>query len=82
MTFDQNSLEKIEEIISNFIPQTKSDMCLSACILNIINELGIRLEIKGLKYSLKEINRLCDYRNGILCYDSIIPKVISGGYHK
>jgi hypothetical protein len=77
MTIENLPISTFERIISNFLPQMKADMCYSACILNIVNELGSRKKISNMKYSLKEMNRLCGYKVGFQCKEAIVPNVLS-----
>ena len=76
MTLDDLSISEYEEIISKFLPQMKPDMCYSASITNIVNELGERYGINGMKYSISKMNKLCGYKEGFQCNEDIVPDVL------
>ena len=82
MTLDTLPVQTFEDSISNFLPQMKPDMCYSACILNIVNELGDRRSISNMKYTLSEMNRLCGYKEGFQCKEEIVPAVLSDELEK
>jgi len=58
-----------------FTPQMKEDMCYPACLTNVLNDLGKRMKI-SLKYTIGEMNRLCDYKEGLQCNEPAIPKIM------
>jgi len=82
MPRSQFSIEDAHERISKFIPQMKEDMCFSACILNAINDLGERLEINKCSFSLKQMNRICGYREALQCDEAIIPQALNDALRK
>ena len=76
MSFEDLPIDDYEKRIEKFKSQTKEDMCLSTCITNILNDLGRRQNLKGLRYRLSKMNKLCDYKEGLQCNERIIPSVM------
>ena len=64
-------------MIEDFIPQTQPDMCYSAGLLNIVNELGARPDHTPIHYSLRQMNNICGYRVGQHCQDNMVPHWLS-----
>jgi hypothetical protein len=62
--------------IDKFLPQMKEDMCYSACLTNLVNDLSQR-DLISLHMTLKKMNEMCDYQWGFGCKDKIIPKIMT-----
>ncbi len=77
MTLEDLPVEEYLKRISTYHPQTKPDMCYSASLMNSLNDLGRRIKLSKLRFSLKKMNKICGYRNGMMCDESIIPKAMS-----
>jgi hypothetical protein len=75
MSLNDLPVTEFEARASAFLPQMKEDMCYPACLTNVLNDLGRRMKI-SLKYTLGEMNRLCDYKEGLQCNEPAIPKII------
>ena len=76
MSLDDLPIESYEERISTFMPQTQEDMCYSASLRNLLEDVGQRNQLPSLKFSLSQMNRKCGYQRGMYCNEKIIPKVI------
>jgi len=77
MTLTELPTEDLEGLIEDFIPQTRPDMCYSAGLLNIVNELGARADHAPVHYSLSQMNSICGYRVGQHCQDNMVPQWLS-----
>ena len=77
MTLAELPTEALDELMDDFIPQTRPDMCYSAGLVNIVNELGARPDHTPMRYSLSQMNSICGYRDGKHCQDNMVPRWIS-----
>ena len=75
MTLADLPIADFESRATSFLPQTKEDMCVPSCLTNVLNDLGRRMSIP-LRFSLHDMNRLCDYHEGLQCNEKAIPKII------
>lgn len=77
MTLTDLPVADFETIIGGFLPQTNEDMCYSAGLVNIINDLGHRSVNASLRFSLRQMNDICGYRAGAHCRDDMVPTWVS-----
>ena len=80
MSLEDLPIRDFEERTASFLPQTKEDMCYPASLTNVLNDLGRRKNL-SLRYGLAQMNRLCDYHEGLQCDERAIPKVIDDILH-
>jgi hypothetical protein len=64
---------ELEGVIERFHPQTTLDNCYPAGLMNIINELGRRKGITGMRYSLSTMDHICGYKASEHCPDELVP---------
>lgn len=63
MTVTDADREDYNTIVSEFISQHQLDMCFTACVKNILDDLIRRHDISGLSVSLSDLNDIFDYRH-------------------
>ncbi len=73
MSLTDLPVTELEGVIEHFHPQTTLDNCYPAGLMNIINELGTRKGIAGMRFSLSTMDRICGYRAGEHCPDELVP---------
>jgi hypothetical protein len=81
MSLSDLPIADFEARAAAFLPQMKEDMCVPACLTNVLNDLGKRMAI-SLKFGLSEMNRLCDYHEGLQCNEKAIPRIIDDILYK
>jgi len=76
MSLDDLPISEYNDRLSNFLPQMEMDMCESASMANSINDLGLRFNIAGMRYSLRKMNRICQYSSGYQCNQRLLlPRI-------
>ena len=70
--------EELKTLASTFKPQITEVQCETACITNTLNDLFRRkFHYQNKKYKFKDINKLCGWREGLLCSDKFVIPALS-----
>lgn len=73
MTISPEDRERYEAIVSKFTPQPRPDMCFTAALKNVLDELGSRHGVNGISVSIQELNEIFDYRDQFASSTRDIP---------
>jgi hypothetical protein len=66
-----------EKIIEEFQPQKTPLQCEATCILNTLNELGKRQISKFKELKMRDVKRICGWKEGLCCNEKMIVPLLN-----